>query len=126
MPLYTINKHTLQKNLYLCMNNKKSINIYMGIIGEAYVDKETAYAVLLAAKKNILDVQAIIDFANNYEVSNTGFVRNKKTKYILKGRETLNGYLQVSLKISYEIVILPFTIFLTNKVSNYEYNFLQK
>lgn len=41
----------------------------------------------------------IIDFANNYEVSNTGFVRNKKTKYILKGRETLNGYLQVSLKI---------------------------
>ena len=46
------------------MNNKKSINIYMGIIGEAYVDKETAYAVLLAAKKNILDVQAIIEAAN--------------------------------------------------------------
>ena len=57
-------KHTLQKNLYLCMKNNKSINIYMGIIGEAYVDKETAYAVLLAAKKNILDVQAIIEAAN--------------------------------------------------------------
>ena len=41
----------------------------------------------------------IIDFANNYEVSNTGFIRNKTTKYILKGRETFNGYLQVSLKI---------------------------
>ena len=46
------------------MKNNKSINIYMGIIGEAYVDKETAYAVLLAAKKNILDVQAIIEAAN--------------------------------------------------------------
>lgn len=41
----------------------------------------------------------IIDFASNYEVSNTGFIRNKTTKYILKGRETFNGYLQVSLKI---------------------------
>ena len=47
------------------MKNNKSINIYMGIIGEAYVDKETAYGVLLSAKKNILDVQAIIDFATN-------------------------------------------------------------
>ncbi len=44
--------------------NRKPINIYMGIIGEAYVDKETAYAVLLAAKKNILDVEAIIAAAN--------------------------------------------------------------
>lgn len=42
----------------------------------------------------------VIDFASNYEVSNTGFVRNKTTKYILKGRETVNGYLQVSLKIN--------------------------
>ena len=40
-----------------------------------------------------------IDFASNYEVSNTGFVRNKSTKHVLKGRETKNGYLQVSLKI---------------------------
>lgn len=44
----------------------------------------------------------VIDFASNYEVSNTGFVRNKTTKYILKGRETANGYLQVSLKIDNE------------------------
>ena len=44
----------------------------------------------------------VIDFASNYEVSNTGFVRNKTTKYILKGRETVNGYLQVSLKIDNE------------------------
>ena len=47
------------------MKNTKSINIYMGIIGEAYVDKETAYGVLLAAKKNILDVQAIIKFGED-------------------------------------------------------------
>lgn len=44
----------------------------------------------------------VIDFASNYEVSNTGFVRNKTTKYILKGRKTVNGYLQVSLKIDDE------------------------
>ena len=41
----------------------------------------------------------VIDFASNYEVSNIGRVRNRKTQYILKGRETHNGYLQVSLKI---------------------------
>lgn len=40
-----------------------------------------------------------IDFASNYEVSNTGLIRNKTTKYVLQGRETVNGYLQVSLKI---------------------------
>ena len=44
----------------------------------------------------------VIDFASNYEVSNTGFIRNKTTKHILKGRETINGYLQVSLKIDNE------------------------
>ena len=37
--------------------------------------------------------------ATNYEVSNTGLVRNKTTKYILKGRQTPGGYLQVSIKI---------------------------
>ena len=40
----------------------------------------------------------VIDFANNYEVSNTGFIRNKTTKYVLKGRPTPKGYLQVSIK----------------------------
>ena len=32
----------------------------------------------------------IIDFASNYEVSNTGFIRNKTTKYILPCRFYLN------------------------------------
>ena len=41
----------------------------------------------------------VIDFASNYQISNTGLVRNKTTSYILKGRETTNGYLQVCLKI---------------------------
>ncbi len=34
--------------------------------------------------------------------------------------------LQVSLKMTYEIVILPLTTFITKKVSNYEYNLTQK
>lgn len=37
--------------------------------------------------------------ASNYEVSNFGNVRNKTTKYILKGRMSKSGYLMVSLKI---------------------------
>ena len=40
--------------------------------------------------------------ATNYEISNTGFVRNKKTKQVLKGRITQSGYLQVSIKIDAE------------------------
>ena len=37
--------------------------------------------------------------ASNYEVSNTGLVRNKTTNKILKGRLSKSGYLQVSIKI---------------------------
>lgn len=40
----------------------------------------------------------IIKGFSNYEVSNTGFVRNANTYYILKNRITKNGYCQVSLK----------------------------
>ena len=40
-----------------------------------------------------------IEEATNYEVSNTGKVRNSKTKKILKGRLTKTGYEQVSLKM---------------------------
>ena len=42
----------------------------------------------------------IIDFANNYEVSDQGQVRNRTTGKILKGRESKSGYLQVSIKIN--------------------------
>ena len=41
----------------------------MGIIGEAYVDKEKAFTQLIAAKKNIQEVQAIIKTANDLNVS---------------------------------------------------------
>lgn len=34
----------------------------------------------------------------NYEISNLGEVRNKTTKYILKGRLSKSGYYQVSIK----------------------------
>lgn len=36
--------------------------------------------------------------ATNYEISNHGNVRNSTTLYILKGRESKSGYLQVSIK----------------------------
>ena len=39
-----------------------------------------------------------ITYASNYEVSTEGKVRNKTTKYILKGRLSKSGYLQVSIK----------------------------
>lgn len=41
----------------------------------------------------------IIKEASNYEISNTGKVRNRISLRILKGRKTKGGYLQVSLKI---------------------------
>lgn len=37
--------------------------------------------------------------ASNYEVSNLGNVRNKKTLKVLKGRLSKSGYYQVSIKI---------------------------
>ncbi len=40
-----------------------------------------------------------INEASNYEISDKGEVRNKVTKYILKGRLNKSGYLQVSIKI---------------------------
>ena len=50
------------------MANIKKINIYMGVVGQAYVDKETAKKKLEAAKKNVLDVKHIIYLINhNYE-----------------------------------------------------------
>ena len=37
----------------------------------------------------------IINNFSNYEISTEGRVRNLKTQYILKGRESKSGYLQV-------------------------------
>lgn len=39
-----------------------------------------------------------INNVTNYEISNLGRVRNSNTQYILKGRLSKSGYLQVSLK----------------------------
>ena len=39
-----------------------------------------------------------IEGFSNYEISNTGKVRNLTTGYILKGRLSKSGYLQVSIK----------------------------
>lgn len=39
----------------------------------------------------------IIENVTNYEVSDLGQIRNTKTNYILKGRLSKSGYLQVSL-----------------------------
>lgn len=39
-----------------------------------------------------------IQQASNYEISDLGEVRNKTTKYVLKGRKSKSGYLQVSIK----------------------------
>lgn len=47
----------------------------------------------------MLEQWKTISNASNYEVSNLGNVRNKTTKYILKGRITKSGYLQVSIKL---------------------------
>lgn len=38
--------------------------------------------------------------SSHYSVSNLGRVKNDKTNYILKGRKSKNGYLQVSISIN--------------------------
>ena len=42
------------------MTDIKKINIYMGVVGQAYVDKETAKKQMDAAAKNVVDVKHII------------------------------------------------------------------
>ena len=42
------------------MTDIKKINIYMGVVGQAYVDKETAKKQMDAAAKNVVDVKYII------------------------------------------------------------------
>lgn len=46
---------------------------------------------------DIEEWKEIAEFQNRYEVSNFGYIRNKKTKRILKGREHSGGYLQVNI-----------------------------
>ena len=46
-----------------------------------------------------MEIWKNIDEALNYEVSNTGLIRNKNSGKILKGRLSKSGYLQVSIKI---------------------------
>ena len=45
-----------------------------------------------------METWKIINNFSNYEISTEGRVRNLKTQYILKGRQSKSGYLQVSIK----------------------------
>jgi hypothetical protein len=47
------------------MSKLQKINIYVGTVGSAYIDKETALKNKEAAQKNVADVEAIITKANN-------------------------------------------------------------
>lgn len=44
-----------------------------------------------------MEIWKSIQEATNYEVSNLGNIKNSKTDYILKGRKSQSGYLQVSI-----------------------------
>lgn len=58
------------------MKINKSINIYMGIIGEAYVDKESAKVKFLDAQKNVKDAQAIETAVNELDAPLTEAISN--------------------------------------------------
>ena len=73
------------------MTDIKKINIYMGVVGQAYVDKETASKNLEAALKNIQDVEEIITLATNYlEAANNSLTRaNEALEFARRIREEL-------------------------------------
>ena len=48
------------------MGNINKVNIYVGKVGQAYVDKETATKNYEAAYKNVGDVEDIINIASQY------------------------------------------------------------
>ena len=60
------------------MGNFKKINIYVGAVGQAYVDKETAKNNLDSAKQNIKDWDNIIDLAQSV-LDNTNPISNRLT-----------------------------------------------
>ena len=60
------------------MGNFKKINIYVGAVGQAYVDKETAKNNLDIVKQNIKDWNNIIDLAQSV-LDNTNPISNRLT-----------------------------------------------
>ena len=60
------------------MGNFKKINIYVGAVGQAYVDKETAKNNLDSVKQNIKDWTNIIDLAQSV-LDNTNPISNRLT-----------------------------------------------
>ena len=60
------------------MGNFKKINIYVGAVGQAYVDKETAKNNLDSVKQNIKDWANIIDLAQSV-LDNTNPISNRLT-----------------------------------------------
>lgn len=63
------------------MTDIKKINIYMGVVGQAYVDKETAKKTMDAAEKNVLDVKHIIYLINHEYLDD--FALSKNPEYNL-------------------------------------------
>jgi len=49
------------------MANLKKINIYVGVVGQAYVDKATAQINLEHARQNVLDWKEIVNIADRYK-----------------------------------------------------------
>ena len=70
------------------MSELKRINIYMGIVGQAYVDKETAYKNLKAALKNVDDINEIIADAQ-VQLANAQTVRENAVAAQVKAQEAL-------------------------------------
>ena len=58
------------------MSNTKKINIYVGDVGRAYVDKETALFKLNAAQQNVGDVENIIETMDNSETGYFAVIGN--------------------------------------------------
>lgn len=70
------------------MSELKRINIYMGIVGQAYVDKETAYKNLKAALKNVDDINEIIADAQ-VQLANAQIVKQNALDAQVKAQEAL-------------------------------------
>ena len=71
------------------MSNTKKINIYVGDVGRAYIDKETALFKLNTAQKNIGDVEKIIEKMDNPETGYFVVIAN-----ILNNAINAKGYAQ--------------------------------
>jgi len=68
------------------------------MLGHFLLTIESKISIILRKQKGEEKMWKDIENASNYEVSDNGEVRNKTTNYILKGRPTKRGYMQVSIR----------------------------